>query len=250
MVNRLMLLELSSRYCANAGRCTQADRQPSSKMKKNILIFIMVTTGLFSCTQGSKSTSETAKIETINSVRNYEYADSTGNRLIILNSFPKSKINYTSSNGKKYVYAVFWTQITNETNNSVELKIDFPLDSFEFPRSSGNYLRLLIPSDTMRLDKAALSEYGLDVKSLIDTRFNKSYSLKRNINPKDSTAFYVVAFSNGGAGGALRTGLSLVKQTLFYKLSLFNNRTSDLALMDMKEIDCGSINLKNLILRK
>jgi len=147
-------------------------------MKKSIILIIIATAGLFSCKQGSKSTPETVNIETINSVRKYEYADSMGKRLIINNSGPKSRINYTDPNGKKYIYSVFWTQITNETINPIELKIDFPLDSFEFPLSSGNYMKLLIPSETMTLDKASLSDYGLAVKSFLDTGINKSYSLK------------------------------------------------------------------------
>ena len=218
-------------------------------MKRNIIILILSTTGLFSCGQASKSTRETDDIETINSVRNYEYADSMGNRLIIHNSGPNSKVNYTDPNGKKYNYAVFWTQITNETINPVDLKIDFPLDSFEFPHSSGNYMKLLLPSETMTLDKASLSEYGLAVKSFLDTGINKSYSLKRTINPKESIAFYVVTLSNHGSGGALRTGLSLKRQNLFYKISAYK-MAPELPLMDEKEINCGSINSNNLILQK
>lgn len=219
-------------------------------MKKSIILIIIATAGLFSCKQGSKSTPETVDIETINSVRKYEYADSMGKRLIIHNSFPKSRINYTDLNGKKYIYSVFWTQITNETINPIELKIDFPLDSFEFPLSSGNYMKLLIPSDTMTLDKVSLPEYGLPIKSFLDTGINKSYSLKRTIDPKESTAFYVVTLSNHGSGGALRTGLSLKGQNLFYKISVYNNSNPELPLMDEKEINCGSINLNNLMLRK
>ena len=209
----------------------------------------MATTGLFSCGQGSKSTPDNVDTETINSVRKYEYADSTGKRLIIHNNGPKSGINYTDPNGKKYIYAVFFTRITNETADPFELKIDFPLDSFEFPISSGNYMKLLIPSATMTLDKASLSEYGLAVKSFLDTGINKSYSLKRTINPKESTAFYVVTLSNHGSGGAMRTGLSLKGQNLFYKISAYK-MTPELPLMDKKEIHCGSINLKNLKLQK
>jgi hypothetical protein len=218
-------------------------------MKKSIILIIITTAGLFSCEQASKSTPETVDIETINSVRNYEYADSMGKRLIIRNSVPNSKIHYTDPNGKKYNYAVFWTQITNETINPVELKIDFPLDSFEFPRSSGNYMKLLLPSETMTLDKASLSEYGLAVKSFLDTGINKSYSLKRTIKPKESTAFYVVTLSNHGSGGALRTGFRLKGQNLFYKISAYK-MAPELPLIDEKEINCGSTNLKGLVLRK
>jgi len=209
----------------------------------------MATTGLFSCGQGSKSTPETVDTETINSVRKYEYADSMGKRLIIHNNGPKSGINYTDPNGKKYFYAVFFTRITNETADPFELKIDFPLDSFEFPLSSGNYMKLLLPSDTVTPDKEPLYDYGLAIKSFLDTGINKSYSLKRTINPKESTAFYVVTLSNHGSGGAMRTGLSLKGQNLFYKISAYK-MTPELPLMDKKEINCGSINLKNLILKK
>lgn len=209
----------------------------------------MAATGLFSCKQGSKSTPETVDKETINSVRKYEYADSMGKRLIIHNSFPKSGTNYTDPNGKKYIYAVFWTQITNETINPIELKIDFPLDSFEFPLSSGNYMKLLIPSDTMTLDKVSLYDYGLPVKSFLDTGITKSYSLKRTIDPKGSTAFYVVMLSNHGSGGILRTGLSLKGQNLFYRISRYASTPAH-SLIDEKEIICGSINLNYLMLRK
>lgn len=218
-------------------------------MKKSIILIIITTAGFISCQQSSKSTSDTVEIETINSERNYEYSDSLGNHLIIHNSGPNSKVNYIDPNGKKYNYAVFWTQITNETINPVELKIDFPSDSFEFPHSSGNYMKLLIPSDTMTLDKASLSEYGLQVKSFLDTGINKSYTLKRRINPNESTAFYVVPISNHGSGGAIRSGFSLKGQNLVYKISLYK-MAPELPLIDKKEIDCGSINLKNLMLLK
>src|ERR1022692_4436290 len=223
------------------------------KKKKSIIIFIIATTGLFSCKQGSKSTADTVDIETLDSTKNvqsqkpsakhnenkfytkYEYNESNGARLIIQNSFPKSGINYTDPNSKKYIYAVFWTRITNETINPIELTIDFPLDSFEIPSTSGNYMKFLLPSDTMTIDKEPLSDYGLTIKSFLDNNRHKSSSLKRTINPKGSSAFYVVTLSNRGVGGTLRTGFSLKGQNLFY-------RVND------KEILCGKIDLTKLML--
>jgi hypothetical protein len=227
----------------------QADRQPSTKMKKNILLLIMATTGLCSCGQSSKSTPETVDKETINSVRKYEYADSMGKCLIIDNSFPKSGGIYIDPNSKKYVYAVFWTRITNETINPFELTIDFPLDSFEIPSSSANHMKLLLPSDTMTIDKEPLFDYGLPIKSFLDTGINKSYSLRRTINPKESTAFYIVMLSNKGVDGTLRTGLSLKGQNLFYKICAYKSIPGH-PLIEEKEISCGSINLNNLLLKK
>ena len=213
----------------------------------------MATTGFSSCKQRSKSTPVTVEKETYNSVRNYEYADSMGNRLIIRNSFPKGGMKYTDPDGEVYGYVVFWTQITNETINPVELKIDFPLDSFEFPSSSGRYIKLLIPSDTMTVDKTSLPDFGLNVKSFLDNHRFGASSLKRTINPKDSTAFHIVFLSKwkpiaGGSGG-LRTGLTLKGQNLIYKISAYK-LTTDLPLTDKKEISFGSINVKNLILQK
>ncbi len=213
----------------------------------------MATTGLFSCGQASKSKPDTVDTETYNSVRNYEYADSMGNRLIIHNSVPKGGVKYTDPNGEVYGYIVWWTQITNETADPIELKIDFPVDSFEFPSSSGRYIKLLIPSDTMTVDKASLFAYGLNVKSFLDNHRFEASSLKRTINPKDSTAFHIVFLSKwklvaGGSGG-LRAGLTLKGQNLIYKISAYK-LTTDFPLTDKKEISCGSINLKNLVLRK
>jgi hypothetical protein len=222
-------------------------------MKTNILILIMATTGLFSCGQTSKSKPDTVDTETYNSVRNYEYADSMGNRLIIHNSGPKGGMKYTDPNGQVYGYVGWWTQITNETVDPIELKIDFPIDSFEFPSSSGRYIKLLIPSDTMTVDKTSLFDYGLNVKSFLDNHRFEASSLKRTINPKDSTAFHIVFLSKwkpiaGGSGG-LRTGLTLKGQNLIYKISAYK-LTTDLPLTDKKEISFGSINVKKLMLQK
>ena len=219
---------------------------------------MMVATGFICFGQNSKSTTDSVYVGTdsvytgtSDSVKNgkshkpsvkrnenlfntrYEYAESNGARLIIQNSFPKSGINYTDPNGKKYVYAVFWTHLINETAHPLELTIDFPLDSFEIPSSSGNYMKLFLPSDTMTIDKEPLYDYGLTIKSFLDNNRYQSSSLKRTIHPKGSSTFYVVILSDRGVDGTIRAGLSLKGQNLFYRIN-------------DKEIDCGKINLKNL----
>ncbi len=183
--------------------CTQADRQPSTKMKKNILILIMATIGLCSCGQGSKSTPKTVDKETYNSVRKYEYADSMGKRIIIENGFPKGGMKYIDPNGDSYNYVIFWTRITNETDNTLELSMNVPVDSYEIPSLPGKYYKLLIPADTMTLEKIPLLKYGLTgLESFLDNNIHKSSSLKRTINPKESSGFYVLMLSlTEGAGG-------------------------------------------------
>lgn len=182
----------------------------------------MATAGLCSCKQGGKSTPGAVATKTSDSTKNvqgqkpfpkhnrnnfntkYEYTESNGARIIIQNSFPKSGTHYTDPNGKKYIYAVFWTRVINETVNPLELIIDLPFDSFEFPPSSGNYMKLLLPSDTLTIEKEPLYDYGLALKPFLDSNRHKSSSLKRTIDPKGSTTFYVVTlsdrFSNRGVG--------------------------------------------------
>jgi hypothetical protein len=182
----------------------------------------------------------------------YEYTDSIGKSLIIQNSFPRGG-PYTDANGEEYFKVIFWTRLINETDNPLELKIDFSVDSFEAPWLPGKYYKVLVPPDTMTIDKEALYDYGLTgLKSFLDNNIHKPSSLKRIIYPKESSGFYIVLISrrtNKGAQGALRTGLSLKGQDLFYKVSLVQG-TPPLSLVSEKEILCGSINLKNLVLQK
>lgn len=184
----------------------------------------------------------------------YEYTDSTGKRLIIQNGFPRGGSRYTDPNGEVYGYAVFWTRIINETDNPLELKIDF-VNSYEVPSLPGKYFKILVHPDTMTRDKENLFNYGLtNSDSFLDNSIHKPSSLKRTINPKESSGFYVLKLSlttEGARGGGdiLRTGLSLKGQDLFYRVSVYNS-TAPPSLISEKEIDCGSINLKNLMLKK
>jgi len=219
-------------------------------MKKNLLLLAIITTGFFSCEQVGKSTSKIVDVETLDSVKKvksqktfiytkYEYTNSIGESLIIENSVPKGGIKYTDINGEVYVYAVFWTRIMNETDNPLKLKIDFPLNSFEVPSLPGKYFKILLPPNTMTPEKESLFNYGLkDLESLLDDNLHKAASLKRTINPKESSSFYIVTLrSIEGIKGTLRTGLSIKGQNLFYRIN-------------DQEINCGNINLNNLILKK
>ncbi|MRG45697.1 hypothetical protein GFS24_11260 [Chitinophaga sp. SYP-B3965] len=118
------------------------------------------------------------------------------------------------------------------------MTIDFPVDSFELPSSTGRYFKIFLPADTMTLEKEGLFNYGLPVlNSFLDKGLQKASSLERTIHPKGSSAFYFVTLFNKGVDGILRTGLSLKGQDLFYRIN-------------DKEIYCGKINLKNLMLQK
>lgn len=228
-------------------------------MKKWMLLVIIVTTGLFSCKQSNKSTSAIVKTNISDSINNiqskktfddkdiftqYKYKDSYGKNVIIQNGFPRGGAKYTYKNGDNYNYAVFWTQITNETDNSLELNMDFPVDSYEVTALPGKYYKVLIPADTMTLKKIPLFLYGLtNLESFLDNNFHKTASLKRTINPKESNGFYVVLLClTEGAHGTLRTGLSLKGKNGFYKIKIDGSNSNSKS--SEKEIICGSINLK------
>ena len=96
--------------------------------------------------------------------------------------------------------------------------------------------------------------YTIAIKSFLDKSIHQSTSLKRTINPKESSGFYVVKLSlvsEGARGGGdiLRTGLILKGQDLFYRVSVYKS-TAPPSVISEKEIPCGSINLKNLMLKK
>lgn len=180
----------------------------------------------------------------------YEYTDSIGKSLIIQNSFPRGEL-YTDPNGNEYAKAIFWTQIINETDNPFEFTIDFSGDSYKFPGSVGSsvssYYKILIPADTMTPDKERIYNYNLtSVKSLLENRIDKASSLKRIVHPNESSGFYVIRLLikpksgwqrvKDDGNGTTRAGFSLKGQNLFYTLN-------------GKEILCGKINLKNLVLK-
>ena len=239
---------------------------------KYVLIYTLFLMSVFHAYCGQNQTSASKDIiksetkDTVTSPRSndpnfhtkYEYTDSDGKSLIIQNSFPRGEL-YTDPNGNEYAKAIFWTRIINETDNPLELTIDFSGDSYEFPGSVGSsvggYFKIILPSDTMTPDKENLFNYGLtDLDSFLVNSIHKPSSLKRTINPKKSSGFYVVRLfiipksgwqSVKGDGnihrnseyGTTRAGFSLKGQNLFYTLN-------------GKEIHCGKVNLKNLMSKK
>ena len=212
-----------------------------------------MTTVLISCGQEHKSTpvleakdietsntSDTTEIQKNVTISNdkyidtkYVYTDSDGKRIIVKNSLPKGGLKYTAPNGKEYVYAVFWTRITNETDNPFELTMGFTESSYELPSSPGRFFKLFIPTDTLTQGKESLFNYGLDLEKYLDDSFHRQADLKRTINPKSSSGFYIVTLFNKGVDGTLRTGLSIKEQNILYRIN------------DI-EIHCGNINLKQL----
>ncbi|GAA4844565.1 hypothetical protein GCM10023331_31760 [Algivirga pacifica] len=179
-------------------------------------------------TENPKSPADTAhkSIDT-----QYVYVDANDHSLIIENSYPKGGLKYTDFMGREYMYAIFWTRITNRTTTPLELAIEFPNSLYPLSSSSDRSFRLLIPSDTMTPAKETLFNYGLDLKKTLDNHLDQPSTLKKSIGAKDISSFYVVTLFNKGVGGVLRTGLRMEGQKLFY-------------YVNGKEIECGSITWK------
>jgi len=115
------------------------------------------------------------------------------------------------------------------------MTVKFPVDSFSIFPSPGSYIKLLIPPDTMTLEKISLGDYGLsNLKFLLDTGFNKPAILERTLNPKEECLFYIPIFIHQARGTA-RAALVLKGQDLFYRISI--NPQSVL-------IPCGRIDFK------
>ncbi|GGG60243.1 hypothetical protein [Hymenobacter glacieicola] len=170
----------------------------------------------------------------------YEYADSTGKRVIIENSLPKGGLRYTAPDGREYVYAVFWTRIVNETAAPVHVSIAVPADSFNLadappppfkwsteapaalqqqPALPDNYFKLILPAEEMTLDKLPLFNYGLrDLKAVVDSQRQPS-SLQRTVQPKATRFFYVIVLSKRGVEGVIRAGFRVKDDKLYYRVN-------------------------------
>lgn len=163
----------------------------------------------------------------------YKFPDSTGKNLVIQNSLPKGGIAYTSPSNEDFIYAVFWTRITNETDTSIELKIDFPADGFRLPNSIDNSVKLPLPASRMTIEKEAMFNYGFtEIENYLDKNYNKESSLNKTILPKESYLFYVTALYDKGVEGVIRAGFKMKNDQVFYKISGL-------------EIPCGQIKLTN-----
>lgn len=227
-------------------------------MKNILTLLLLTTTVIYSC--GQNNTPKPDKIpnevttlhsDTINeshiktatfSRDSYlhteaDYTDSTGNGIIIQNSYPRGGgLIYTAKEFQQYGYAVFWSRIINKTEKTVTLNIQFPADSFLVYPSPHVHFKLLVPPDTMTMDKVSVFSFGLEgVEAFVENNFYEPSQVQRTILPDEASSFYVILLSHLPTAdqGVSRTGLFLKEQELFYRLS---------SPMGVKLIPCGRIN--------
>lgn len=220
-------------------------------MKSNFLL-ILLTTAFTSCGQTGKPKADTVIVEAVNSVRRYTYADAMGKRVIFTNSLPRGTA-YTAADGQHYFRWIFWSGIINETGKPLEIDMNFPAAYYEVPGANGHRYKILVPPDTMTVDKAQLFNYGMTgLTAFVDTAINKPSTLKRTIQPNQSTGFYIVLLSlstDVATGFTMRTGLRVKGQNLVYNISRYADK-KDHPLLSEEEISCGSINFRDLVLQQ
>jgi hypothetical protein len=164
------------------------------------------------------------------------YTDSSGKTIKVYSSYPKGGGGYINSGGKDYSYVIFWTRIVNESATPLKMTVKFPVDSFSIFPSPLSYIKLLIPPDTMTLEKIPLGDYGLNnLKSILDAGFKKPGALERTLNPNDECFFYIPVFIHQARGTA-RATIILKEHDLFYRISIGPYSTL---------IPCGRIEFKN-----
>ena len=175
-----------------------------------------------------------------------KYIDSTGQGLILQNSLPKGGIaingrrGYTSPDGRVFGYGQFWTRIINETAAPLDLTISFPADSFAYSSDAIGYFKLLVPQDTMTLDKLPMFNYGFDIETLrsfLNSNYNKSTTIRRRINPRGACMFYVTLLTHLDDNGAIRAGFDLKEGKLIYNININP--------FGSKAIVCGQVEVKD-----
>lgn len=165
-----------------------------------------------------------------------KFTDSSGLNITIQNSFPKGGPFY-SNTGSQIGCAVFWSRFINESTKPVELTINFPADSFIVFKSTDAYLKLLIPSDTMSLEKVGLYNYGATgLQTFLEANFHKATGLHQIIQPGNDFIFYTTALSYK-EGGVVRSGFEIINNDVIYSISISPH-------FENFKVTCGKIKLQ------
>lgn len=209
-------------------------------MNVRFLLWVVATTGFFSCGDKHPATPEKINrdadaMEAVTEIHTeelstdhynkfvdtqYVYTDSAGTYLSIQNSFPKGGQNYTDPAGNTFVYTIFWTRITNESSVPLVLTLDIPKDPITLPSSMENSFRVLLSSETMSPDKESSFNYGLrDLGSSLEKGLYTAPFVLKTIDPKGAYTFYVITLFDKRVEGVVRAGFSLKEQDLFYRVN-------------------------------
>lgn len=162
-----------------------------------------------------------------------KHTDSKGNLVTLIHSLPRGG-GVVYKNGKKYSFVVFWTHVNNQSATPLELNVQFP--EVTFFKSPDSYIHIVLPKETMSMDKVQSFDYGLtNLQSLLNDVSNQLCVLPKKIKPNEDYIFYTVVFIHMENWGPARAKFELKDQDLFYKISMGSDTTI---------IPCGSLYFK------
>lgn len=165
-----------------------------------------------------------------------KFSDSSGLKITIQNSLPKGG-PYYNPNGARFGCVVFWSRFINESTKPIEITINFPADSFMVFNSTDAYLKLLLPTDSMSLEKVGLYNYGATgLQTFLDANFHKATGLQQIIQPGDDFIFYTTALSYK-EGGVVRSGFEIVNHDVIYSISITPH-------FENFKVNCGKIKMQ------
>lgn len=208
-------------------------------MKNHFIILIVILIGIVSCNQETHSLIDLIKSETLKKNKlecvesqihlvdtndeftfsKYYYLNSDGQQIIIENSLPKGGFLKNIPYSDNRFYAVFWTQIINETDNSIKLTFRIPNKDIQLYSSPGRFFNLLISNDTINTEMKYQFNYGLDIESLIERNRNQKFEINKNIYPKTSSSLFFISLFNHGINGPIRTELKFDNCKLNYRVN-------------------------------
>lgn len=208
-------------------------------MKKQRLLILSLLFVLFSCEGNKNSESKTISdniqsepliLNQVDSAHNYskeefidsqfEYSDSIGNSLLVQNSFPKGGQKYTDPEGNKYTYAVFWTRISNRTNQNLRINLNLPTEAQSLTSSPEIRFNLILAPVSMSEDKIHQMNYGLsNIDFILDNTLGQVPEFDQKIQPNESEMFYMIVLTSQGIDGTIRSSLQLENQDLIYHIN-------------------------------
>ena len=150
----------------------------------------------------------------------YTYPRSNQGELTIENSLPRGGLTYTAPNGKEYVYALFWTRIINETEDTLRLSLHLPMGVSNLPGPSLVGFRVLLPSESFDTKKVEQFNYGIsDIDATLDRLIDQEPSMQRVIAPNMEISFFAVTLFDRRIEGLMRNGLHLDGDSLSYRVN-------------------------------
>ncbi len=221
---------------------------------------LIALTTLLACQQGLKPSPEPTNPTTTpeapqpnnnpNIFTENQYRTPTNQPITIQNGYPKGGLRYTAPDGEVYSYAVFWSRIINATDDALVLHIDLSAEAHPIINVPGAYFQILVPEDTMTLDRMDLPTYGLEgIPTWLDAHRLRPSAFERTIRPHEASGLYfILLISVEEATGMTRTSLLLRGQDLVYQMKRYS-ATKPVTFLEEREFPCGRIHLAGLRLR-